>query len=79
MDGNIIGAIAGTGSAVAASFITMWRQSRDASRALGRVEGKMDGLTQAVNSRLETTEKRIDHLQGRFNGHLNEHAKGGGQ
>ena len=66
MDGSTVGTIAGVGGVAIVAFVAMWRSSRGSSKALGRLEGKVDGLAKLVTAKLEDSGKQINRLDDRI-------------
>lgn len=75
MDGPIIAAIITSGVAlsgvIGGGFWKLWGRVGDQSKAIGRLEGKVDGLGTRMHSyekQLEGFDQRIGRLDRRMNG-----------
>ena len=86
MDGALIATIiAGSvaiGGALAGGFWKVWTKIGDQNKAIGRLEGKMDGLHTRMHGyekQLEGFDQRIGRLDGRINGLVNNLTSKGGE
>ena len=75
VDSSLIITIASSATAVGGGFFALWRHISsnfaDQSRAIGRLEGKVDGMNNRVHGyekQIEGFDKRIGRLDQRING-----------
>ena len=75
MDGvlvvTIITCSVGVSGAIGGGFWKVWTKIGDQNKAIGRLEGKMDGVGTRMHSfekQMEGFDKRIDRLDRRLNG-----------
>lgn len=84
MDGALIATIitssVAVGSVLGTGFWKLWGRIGDQNRAIGRLEGKMDGLNTRMHSyekQLEGFDKRVSGLDRRMNGFIDTLVKEG--
>ena len=82
MDGGLIATVVSSSvivaGAIGTGFWRLWVKVGDQNKAIGRLEGKMDGVGVRMHSyekQIEGFDKRITRLDTRMNGFINSFLK----